>query len=275
MVKPQRGIQSIEVGGQLLLALLESGAPMILRDLASKAGMPPANAHPYLVSFGKLGLVKQDAAMGHYELGPLALQLGLAALQRLSPVREAEIEIANLAKETGQSVFMSVWGNLGPTVIRLEESNYPIHVSVRNGTVMSLVNTATGQVFAAFMPPKLIEKMMLEDFSRLGGNAKNAAELVKKFEQSLIDVRRRGLARVSGNPIPGIDALSAPVFDHTGNIVLTITAMGLTGVFDGAWKGEMASALVACVANISTRLGYASAAASGDQPAKKETAKRM
>ena len=261
MAKLQRGIQSIEVGGQLLLALLKSGEPMILRDLASEAGMPSANAHPYLVSFGKLGLVKQDASMGHYELGPLALQLGLAALQRLNPVREAEAEMAEFAKKTGQGAFMSVWGNLGPTVVRIEQSNYPIHVSIRIGTVMSLANTATGQVFAAFMPPKLIEKMMQEDFYRLGGTPKNAGEIGKKFEQSLIDVRRRGLARVSGTPIPGIEALSAPVFDHTGNIILTITAMGLSGVFDSAWNGAMHSALTACVANISARLGYPPTAA--------------
>lgn len=44
-----RGIQSIEVGGQLLLALAHHGRPMALKDLARDAGMPPAKAHPYLV----------------------------------------------------------------------------------------------------------------------------------------------------------------------------------------------------------------------------------
>ena len=54
-----RGIQSIEVGGQLLLALAHQGQPMALKDLARDAGMSPAKAHPYLVSFGKLGLIEQ------------------------------------------------------------------------------------------------------------------------------------------------------------------------------------------------------------------------
>lgn len=255
MTKPQRGIQSIEVGGQLLLALLKRGGPMVLRDLASEAGMPPANAHPYLVSFGKLGLVKQDA-MGHYELGPLALELGLASLQHLDPVRESEAEVVALAKKTGQSVFTSVWGNLGPTVVRLEESSYPIHVSVRNGTVMSLTNTATGRVFSAYMPPKLIEKMMQDDVARLADTPSKTGPAAKEIEQTLLEVRRRGLARVIGQPIPGINAFSAPVFDYTGNIVLAITAMGLTGVFDTAWKGEMATALRECADKVSARLGY-------------------
>ena len=53
----QRGIQSVEVGGQLLKALAHHGRPMALKDLARAADMTPAKAHPYLVSFGKIGLV--------------------------------------------------------------------------------------------------------------------------------------------------------------------------------------------------------------------------
>ena len=57
-VHGQRGIQSVEVGGQLLRALAHHGRPMALKDLAREAGMTPAKAHPYLVSFGKLGLIE-------------------------------------------------------------------------------------------------------------------------------------------------------------------------------------------------------------------------
>ena len=54
--KAQRAIQSVEVGGRLLLALAEHLSPMTLKDLAARAGLPPSRAHPYLVSYGRLGL---------------------------------------------------------------------------------------------------------------------------------------------------------------------------------------------------------------------------
>ena len=60
-----RGIQSIEVGGALLHALAHEGRPMALKDLAAAAGMSAAKAHPYLVSFGKLGLIGQDLSLIH------------------------------------------------------------------------------------------------------------------------------------------------------------------------------------------------------------------
>jgi DNA-binding IclR family transcriptional regulator len=85
----QRGIQSIEVGGQVLLALVHRGIPMALKDLAREAGMVPAKAHPYLVSFARIGLIEQDRVTGFYFLGPLALQLGLISLQQANPVQLA------------------------------------------------------------------------------------------------------------------------------------------------------------------------------------------
>jgi len=92
----QRGIGSVEVGGQLLRVLTVADGPMMLRDLAASAGMTAAKAHPYMVSYMRLGLVEQDRASGRYELGPLALQMGLASMRRLNPVRVATEAIAEL-----------------------------------------------------------------------------------------------------------------------------------------------------------------------------------
>ena len=57
----------------------------MLRDLAREAGMTPAKAHPYLASFSRIGLIEQDETTGRYEIGALALELGLISLRRLSP----------------------------------------------------------------------------------------------------------------------------------------------------------------------------------------------
>lgn len=249
--KPRRGIQSVEIGSQLLTALARHVAPMALRDLAKAAGMSAGKAHPYLVTFLKVGFVVQDAG-GRYELGPLALQLGLAKLRRLDPVKEASPLIESLAAETGQSIALAVWGNLGPTIVRLEEPIEPLHVNLRVGTVMSLANTATGRLFAAYLPAKLVEKMMAEDVVRQGGTKAPARQ---QLEAQLAETRAHGLSRSLGQPIPGIDAFSAPVFDSGGNLVLCVTAMGPAGSFDRTWNGRVALPLKRCADAVSQRLG--------------------
>lgn len=253
--KRQRGIQSIEVGARLVFALLNSTQPLALRDLARIAGMPPAKAHKYLVSFGMIGLTRQEPASGAYDLGPLALQLGTAALHRLDFVREATLEAEQLARATRQTVFITLAGNMGPTVVRMEESGEPLHVNLRTGTVMSMVGTATGRVFAAFLPDSIVEKLLLNETGRMGGAAIGDERAEHEFRQAVEEVRRRGLARAVGLPIPGINAMSAPVFDANGKIVLAITAMGPAGTFDTSWNGPTARSLIECTRRVSARLG--------------------
>ena len=118
------------------------------------------------------------------------------------------------------------------------------------------MNTATGLTFASFLPPKMIESMLQHEALRMGGAGALDAAAMKRFEHAMSETRRRGLARVAGTPIPGVNALAASIFEANGNIVLTMTTMGPTGIFDPAWDGEIAAALRSCADTISPRLGY-------------------
>lgn len=253
--KERRGIQSIEAGGQLLLALGAHGRPMPLRELAKAADMAPGKAHPYLVSFSKLGLVTQEASTGYYWLGPTAMQLGLVTLRMLNPVREATPYAENLARETGHSVALSVWGNQGPTIVFLFDAIYPLHTNIRTGTVMSLANTATGRLFAAYLPAKLIEESLLEDERRLGPDIAAPIDH-RELQDMLAEVRKHRVSRSVNNPTPGVCSFAAPVFDYSGNIVLGITLMGRSRSFDSDWNGTQAQAVKACGIEVSKRLGH-------------------
>lgn len=253
--KERRGIQSVEVGAQLLLVLGQHGRPMPLKDLSKAAGMPTGKAHPYLVSYAKVGFVVQDAVTGYYWLGPTAIQLGLVGLRMLNPVREATPDAERLADATGHSVALSVWGNHGPTIVRLVDPIYPLHVNLRTGTVMSLAGTATGRLFAAYLPKPLIEQAMAEDYKRLGPDIAKPLK-PEDVEKQLVEIRRHGLSRSIGNPTPGVNSFAAPVFDYSGNIALGITLMGSSGIFDSSWDGPQAKAVKECAAEVSKRLGH-------------------
>ena len=263
--RAQRGIQSIEVGGQLLRALVHHGRPMALKDLAREAEMSAAKAHPYMVSFGRLGLIEQDRTTGHYLLGPLALQLGLISLQQANPVHIATPLIAELAQQIGHTVAIAVWGDRGATIVRIAESPAPLHVNMRHGTVFSLTHTASGRLFGAYLDPEVVRGLLEQERQR---EQKGPAVPPQRgmppvqplpgwpaFEAQLHEVRAHGLSRSEGEILPGISAMSAPVFDSTGAIVLAVTAIGPAAIFDTRWDGEIAVALKACADQVSQRLG--------------------
>ena len=251
----QRGIQSIEVGLRVLQALTEQRRPLPLKDIGRLADMAPAKAHPYLVSFMQGGLVKQNPLTGHYELGPGALQLGLAALQQLDPLTEASQEAAQLAAASDLSIALAVWGQLGPTVVRLDEPRYPLHVNLRVGTVMSLFNTITGRVFAAYLPEKMVRSMLEDEHRRVVGGT-SASFDAPEVQALLGEIRSTGMGRGVSMPQPGVNTLCAPVFDAAGHIALVMTMIGPQGVFDAEIDSAAGELLREHARRTSLRLGH-------------------
>lgn len=199
-----RGVQSIEVGGQLLQALVRAGRPLALKDLAQLAGMAPAKAHPYLVSFARIGLVAADG--GRYGLGPMAMELGLISLQQHDPVRLASSQLDPLAQASGCTVALAVWGNQGPTVVRVAEAPSPLHVSLRHGTVLNLAQTATGQVMAAHRPAAEVDALW---------RAQGGGDLAT-WRAQLERVAAAGHAFSDEGLLPGVAALAVPGVDGSG-----------------------------------------------------------
>ena len=206
-------------GFRLLDVLTHEPRAMMLRDLAQRAGMSPAKAHRYLVSFQRLGLASQDPVSGRYELGGFALQMGLARLARVDGVKLARIALSELRDRLDQTVGIAVWGNQGPTVVHWMESSYPAKASLKLGDVMPLLSSATGLLFAAYLPRSKTQAMLDRE---LAATRQSMADI----EPVLADVREHGAARVEGMLLPTIHAFCTPVFDSTGDLALGLIALG-------------------------------------------------
>jgi DNA-binding IclR family transcriptional regulator len=240
--KEQRGIQSMEVGGRFLQYLADAGEPVTLAELSARSGIPTNQVFTYMVSLLRTGLVKRDPVTSRFEPGPLSLRLGLHALRMVPDVRNAMQPSSDLATRVGQSVLLAAWGDRGPTILQSIEPAASLHAGVHVGTVMSLVHSTTGRVFAAYKKTPNLKELVKAD---IGAQTPEGERLtLEQFDGILADIRKRGLARGEGMPIPGINSISAPVFDGTGEIVLVLTLFGVAGAFDVAWKGELATNLL-------------------------------
>lgn len=261
--KARAGIQSVEVGFALLDVLAQAPGPLMLRDLASAAGMSAAKAHRYLVSFQRLNLVVQDANT-RYELGPATLRLGLATLSRLDAVKLARERLPTLMDLTGHTLALAVWGNRGPTLVHWQEAPMAMPVSLRLGDVMPLLSSATGRCFAAFIghggaADKSLPMIEAElTWARKLGRS-DLPSTPAQVQAMLSESRAQGLGRVVNVLLPGISGLCAPVFDADGHLVLGVVSLGSSATFDADWQGPIAQALRAFATHLSADLGWRAA----------------
>ena len=255
-MKERAGIQSVEVGFALLDVLARSDGPLMLRDLASAAGMSAAKAHRYLVSFQRLGLVQQDDTSTRYDLGPAALQLGLATLSRLDAVRMARARMPALMAEIGHTVALAVWGNQGPTIVHWQESPNALTV-LRLGDVMPLLTSATGRCFAAYLPPSRIAPRLKAELATAQKMKRRDVPTNQAEAKAMLDeVRAHGIGRVVDTLLPGVVGFCAPVFDSDRHLVLGVLSLGPRAAFDDHWNGAPAKALRRAAAQLSRELGY-------------------
>lgn len=207
-----RGIQSIEVGGRLLEVLAQSGHPMMLRDLALGSDLVPAQVHAYLTSFARLGLVEQDPRTGHYALGHFASRLGLARLRSAPIYVRATDAVRHLADTLEAMVMMVTWGPAMPTAVQVQDGA-TLNLNIRRGTSFNLNTTASGRVFLAYPP-------------------NDQCRPTTPTQESLASaVRARGFAESIDEPIPGISAYSAPVFDKNHTLAAALTIVGRSEAF--------------------------------------------
>jgi DNA-binding IclR family transcriptional regulator len=249
--RTQQGVQSVETGLGLVGVLASLPGGVGLKALSQAADMSPAKAHRYLVSLIRTGMVEQEAATARYRLGPTAVELGLAALRDLDPVRLGGPILEELRNEIEDTVLLAIWGNKGPVVVRWEESARAVTTNVRPGFVMPLMTSSTGRTFAAFLPDNQTRALLSVEYVE-------HPERCKNWPAVLAETRDNGLGRINGDLLPGISALSAPVFNHQKEIAAVLSALGPSEVFDSHRDGKTASALKKAAHSLSIQLGVPS-----------------
>lgn len=234
-----RSIQSVVIGFALIRALEQDGARLPLKTLAAEAEMSPGQAHAYLVSFRAVGLVQQGED-GLYELGPYALALGLAALERLDVREAAKLPMRGFRNETGESVHLSVWSGQGPVIVSRVDGTHGVSLSIRIGFALPLDGSASGRIFAAFLPELQSPK---------------PARRGRTPTATLDQVRATRLAVSESLVNSGFAAISMPVFDFDHNLVAAMTALGPAAHLDTRADGAVATALRAAVDATSSAMG--------------------
>ena len=251
----RRHIQSIGIGFKLIRCLEEAPGPLALKDLAERAMMSPSQAHLYLASFVQVGLVRQDR-VSRYELGPYALELGLAALRRLDVVALAKEPIYALSQRTSEGVYLSVWGNRGPSIVRKVDGRRPIPMQLRVGYVLPLLSSATGHAFLSYLPRAETADVVEMELATWPAGAKAERPTMAKVDALIAEVRRHGMARTESLHNAGFAALSAPILDHEGTICAALTLIGPSDYLDLSLEAGDATALRETAAGISAAIGY-------------------
>lgn len=246
------GIQSIDYISQVLELFCEHQGSLTLKEIAQGLNESPAKVFRYLVSLTRIGLLNKTEN-NEYEVGDLALDLSFKALNCLDPVDEACRCGRKISENTGFGVAVSVWGSMGPTVIRTYEAQATLYSKIRVGSVMSLRYTSIGNTFAKYLPEHILKETLEHEALRHSG-LKLSNKEQNEFIQSIKLQKTQLITFMLDRPIPGLSSISLPVFSLSEEIQFVITVFHSSHVLIEK-KTEIEAYLLNQIENLSKNIG--------------------
>lgn len=163
-------------------------------------------------------------------------------------VRAATPTLSALRDELNETCFLAVWGNKGPTVVHVEQPLRAVTLVTRVGSVLPLLGSSTGLVFASYLPEAEFAPLRDEE-AHLPG-----VPDAKALAAQVAEIRASGLHHVHGLLMPGVNALSAPVFAVGEQIAGVITVVGAASGFHAETSGRAAALLKQAAETITARM---------------------
>jgi DNA-binding IclR family transcriptional regulator len=237
-------IQSVERAAALLRLFLPNVASLGPTDIAQLSGMSVSTAHRYCAALRKAGLLRYDPATGRYGLGGGCIELGLAAAESMPVVEMARPLMSDLVGQLDLTVVLGIWDEESVRVVAVNDhTSTTARITVRNGSQLSVFDTAQGIVFLAFS-----DRVRLR-FDR--------DPRLNQFATRVEAARQEGCAIVGSfagpTSISGVTGAAAPVFigDH---IAATLGIIGSTESMPQAADSPVMAQLKETATRLSQRL---------------------
>lgn len=251
----RQGVGAVEITGAILQALLRVPRPARLKDLEIATGIPSAKIHRYLVSMIRCGLVMRHANGVRYDFGLLAHQVGQVAARDYDVIAKMESRLTQFSAQIGEVIGVAQWVDDGVVFVNWFESSPEFSIRLKPGMRLGVTTSATAKLFAAYLPREVTEPMVQDELKSRG--VYSAAQ-VKAVYAEYADIRAHKIAKSLGARRSDLNALSVPIFDQQGNVVVAVTALGMGPRFEADSRGDLARKLLSLSNDLSAQSGWPS-----------------
>ncbi len=241
----------------VLDAFLRSTGDLGVTELAGQLGLAKSVVHRLLTALADAEYLSHNPGSRRYALGPKAVRLGLAALGQMNIRERALPYLRALAAATGETATLSLLVGEHRVYAEQVESSHPVRQLVQIGAGAPLHLGASGKAILAFLPPARIAAI-LHTAARAHPTRVDGTRLdLRALEQSLEQIRRCGYATSQSERVLGAASAAAPVFDHRGSVIASISVASVTIRHTSADLARFGEQARECAARLSAELGWA------------------
>jgi DNA-binding IclR family transcriptional regulator len=251
--EPYPGTQAVLRAIALLKAFSDEQPQLGLAELARMVGLNKTTTYRLLTALESQGLVARTPAGETYRLGPEVIALGGRAL-RASDLRSvSRAELMELARATGETATLEIL--VGQEVLVLDEVSgaHLVGATQYIGARWPAQATSTGKVLLAFLPEAEREKLLPQLLIQV---TEQTITLAEALRQQLAVIRKQGYATAIEELEVGFSAIAAPIRNHDGQVVASLSINGPTTRLTPERLAEVVPLVVEAAGRVSTQLGF-------------------
>jgi len=237
-----------------ILELLSENNKMGITEISKKLNLPKTTTFDIVSTLHERGILEKDEENNRYFLGLKLFELGDAARANFELRKIAVPYLKELNSKLDETVHLTVRDNDEVLYIECFESTKRLRTYSVIGVRAPLYCTAVGKALLAFLPDEEIKKIVRKKgFIRF---TPNTITDEKRLFDEIKKIRELGYSIDDVEHEEGVRCVGAPIRDHTGRVVASISVSGPTQRVTKSKVPQLAKIVMATAEEISSRLGY-------------------
>ncbi len=246
-------VQSLDRAFDIIELLSQESRSIPMTEIGRRLDLHKSTVHRLLTSLRKRGYVEQEAESGNYKLGLGFVELASLYLNSLELKTEASPFINELAKTTGQTVFLAIMDHTDVVYIDKAEAYNSMRRYTIIGKRLPMYVTSLGKAMLSGYTDREIEELYPERTL-----PKFTAKTLTTFDSLMTEIRQtreRGWSIDDEERELGTRCIGAPIFDYRDRVIAAVSvAWEIKANPELSWK-DYAQYVVRTAAQISVKMG--------------------
>lgn len=198
---------------------------LTLTEICERVGIHKSKGYTILNTLKQYDLIQKDERTKTYGLGLGIVHLAHNVLDNMEIRDVAAPYLVKLANESKCTAHLLTINQDMVYVVSAYEGSPDIGFTLRKGFRYHISHGVHGKAIAAFLPDEELKKLLSGESLHFYGEGKPVD--MNRLGKELAKVRENGYAFDQGILLPGITAISSPVFEKNGEIIGCVLLLGV------------------------------------------------
>lgn len=214
---------------EILVRVVEEGAPISLADLSRGVGLPKPTVHRLALLLQQGGLLQKDPLTRRYLAGSTLETLAFNAIRNAPGHSTRRLVMQRLSEKIGESINLAMLS--GDEVVYVERvvTAQPLRADFGPGTRVPIHCTANGKLLLAYSPPPVRQRVL--GAASFPHYTKNTITTAAELSRELGVIRRRRYSEDNEEFLDGVCCLAVPIWTAERRVFAGLAVMAPSARF--------------------------------------------